>query len=72
MKLIKQPVVKFPKDFDQYDAKITDKTKLTSNGLEGNMIYDLLAVPRNQGNYTIPPVELVYYDVDRNQYRTVN
>ena len=71
MKLIKQPVVKFPKDFDQYDAKITDKTKLTSNGLEGNMIYDFLAVPRNQGNYTIPSVELVYYDVDRNQYRTV-
>ena len=71
LKLIKQPVVKFPKDFDQYDAKITDKTKLTSNGLEGNMIYDFLAVPRNQGNYTIPPVELVYYDVDRNQYRTV-
>ena len=59
LKLIKQPVVKFPKDFDQYDAKITDKTKLTSNGLEGNMIYDFLAVPRNQGNYTIPPVELV-------------
>ena len=71
LKLIKQPVVKFPKDFDQYAAKITDKTKLTSNGLEGNMIYDFLAVPRNQGNYTIPPVELVYYDVDRNQYRTV-
>ena len=45
LKLIKQPVVKFPKDFDQYDAKITDKTKLTSTGLEGNMIYDFLAVP---------------------------
>ena len=44
LKLIKQPEVAFPKDFDKYDAKITDKTKLTSNGLEGSMIYDILAV----------------------------
>lgn len=71
LKLIKQPVVKFPKDFDQYDAKVTDKTKLTANGLEGNMVYDILAVPRNQGDYTIPAVELTYYDVAQNAYRTL-
>ena len=39
LKLIKQPVVNFPKDFDKYDPKVTDKTKLTANGVEGNMIY---------------------------------
>ncbi len=71
LKLIKQPVVNFPKDWDKYDPKLTDKTKLTSNGLEGNMIYDILAVPRNQGHYTIPPVELTYYDTSLNQYKTI-
>ena len=71
LKLIKQPVVNFPKDWDKYDPKVTDKTKLTSNGLEGNMIYDILAVPRNQGDYTIPPVELTYYDTSLNQYKTI-
>jgi len=71
LKLIKQPTVDFPKDFDKYDAKVTDKTKLTANGVEGNMIFDFLAVPRNQGKYTIPPVELVYYDTSANAYRTV-
>ena len=71
LKLIKQPTVDFPKDFDKYDAKVTDKTKLTSNGVEGNMIYDFLAVPRNPGKFTIPPVELVYYDTSANAYRTV-
>lgn len=54
LKLLKQPVVGFPKDFDKYDAKVIDKTRLTANGVEGNMIYDFLAVPRNQGTYTIP------------------
>ena len=71
LKLIKQPVVNFPKDFDKYDPKVTDKTKLTANGVEGNMIYDFLAVPRNQGKYTIPPVEFTYYDVSANAYKTI-
>ena len=71
MKLIKQPVVNFPNDFDTYDAKVTDKTRLTVNGLEGNMVYDYLAVPRNQGTYVIPPVEFVYYDTATEKYKTV-
>lgn len=71
LKLIKKPEVKFPKDFDTYDAKVTDKTKLTSNGVEGNMVYDFLAVPRNQGKYEIPPIEFVYYDTEANAYKNV-
>lgn len=71
LKLIKEPYVAFPKDFDKYDAKITDKTKLTENGVEGNMIYDILAVPRNQGQYEIPPIEFTYYDTGQNAYRTI-
>lgn len=70
MKLIKQPVVNFPKDFDKYDPKITDKTKITGNGLEGNMIYDFIAVPRNKGKYTIPAIEFTYFDTQSHTYKT--
>lgn len=72
LKLIKQPVVNFPKDFDKYDPKVTDKTKLTANGIEGNMVYDYLFVPRNQGKYTIPAVSLTYYDTSANAYKTIS
>lgn len=71
LKLIKEPVVNIPKDFDRYDAKITDKTKLTVNGVEGSMIYDFLIVPRHQGKYEIPPIEYTYYDTSSNQYKTL-
>ena len=71
LKLIKQPVVEFPKDFDKYDAKITDKTRLTVNGVEGSMIYDILAVPRHQGKYEIPPIEFTYFNTSTRQYETV-
>lgn len=70
LKLIKQPQIKFPKDFDTYDAKVTDKTKLTGNGVEGHMIYDFVAVPRNPGEYIIPPVSFIYYDTGTNSYKT--
>ncbi len=71
LKLLKQPVLTLPKDFDKYDPKITDKTKLTQNGVEGSMVYEYLIVPRNQGSYTIPPVEFVYYDTNANDYKTL-
>lgn len=71
MKLIKAPVVNFPKDFDRYDAKIKDKTKLTVNGVEGSMIYEYLAVPRHQGEFDIPAIEYVYFDTAAKEYRTV-
>ncbi len=70
LKLIKEPTVNFPKDFDRYSAKQTDKTRLTANGLEGSIIYDFLAVPRHQGKYEIPPVEFVYYNTETDKYET--
>ena len=71
LKLIKHPVLNVPKGFDRYDAKVTDKTKLTANGVEGNVVYDFVVVPRKQGAYTIPSVTFTYYDVKSNSYRTL-
>ena len=71
MKLMRQPIVKFPNGFDVYDSKQTDKTHLTSNGVEGSMVYDFLAVPRKQGKYTVPPVSFVYFDTTTNSYKTL-
>ena len=71
LKLMKQPVINVPKDFDKYEPKVTDKTKLTSSGIEGSMIYDVLIVPRHQGKYEIPPVELTYFDTSENAYKTI-
>ncbi len=70
LKLIKEPVVSFPKDFDTYDAKLTDKTKLSVKGVEGSMVYDFLSVPRHQGDFEIPAVEFVYFDTDSKSYKT--
>ena len=71
LKLVKQPQIELPKDFDKYEPKITDKTKLTTAGIEGSMVYDILIVPRHQGHYEIPPVSLTYFDTTTKTYHTV-
>lgn len=72
LKLIKLPEINFPKNFDKYEPKITDKTKLTANGVEGNMVYDILLVPRSEGNYTVPAVEFTYFDIPSGAYKTIS
>lgn len=71
MKLLKTPTVKFPKDFDAYAPKTTDETSLTVDGISGKMVYDYTFVPRNVGTYEFPPVELVYFDSESRNYKTI-
>ncbi len=71
MKLIKEPSFEVPKVFEKYDAKVTDKTSLTSNGVTGSMIYDILLVPRTEGDYTIPAINFVYFDTQSSSYKTL-
>lgn len=71
MKLLKEPELTLPKDFDKYDPKVTDKTKLTTDGVTGSMSYDILIVPRNKGKYTIPAMEFVYFDTSTSSYKTL-
>ena len=71
MKLMKSPIVKFPKDFEVYDPKKDDKTVHTAQGAKGSVIYDYIVVPRHGGKYNIPPVEFCYFDTDKQSYQTL-
>lgn len=71
MKLMKAPKVEWPKDFESYDPKMTDKTRITTNGATGNVIYDYTAVPRHGGKYSVPPVEFCYFDTNTKSYKTL-
>ena len=71
MKLMKAPVVNWPKDFESYDPKIEEKTSIGASGSSGKVLFDYIAVPRHQGKYDLPPVEFCYFDPDARQYRTL-
>ena len=71
MKLIGTPEVKFPQDFEIYDPKVTDDYKLTNSGLTGTKTFEYLAIPRHAGNFTIPAIEFIYFDLKSNSYKTL-
>jgi hypothetical protein len=71
MKLISNPVVEFPSNFEVYDPTVTNALNVTSNGLTGIRTIEYMAIPRYEGNYTIPPVEFSYFDINTNSYKTL-
>lgn len=71
LKLIKNPEIKFPKDFETYDPKVTNDFKITDRGLSGKKTIEYLFIPRYQGQFTIPPIEFSYFDTQTRTYKTV-
>jgi len=71
LKLLSNPEVKFPEDFEIYDPKVESNTQLTTSGLTGNTTIEYLAIPRNPGTYKIPAVQFSYFDINSKSYKTL-
>ncbi|MDD3037639.1 BatD family protein [Bacteroides sp.] len=72
LKLISEPKIKFPEDFEVYDPKVDNQVRLTREGLTGNKIIEYLAIPRHAGTYKIPGVTFSYFDIRSKSYKTLN
>lgn len=71
LKLLSNPDVKFPKDFETFDPKVDNKTRLTKDGLTGSRVIEYLAIPRHAGKFKIPAITLSYFDVKSKSYKTL-
>lgn len=71
LKLIETPKINFPKDFEVYDPKVTNKFTLTKNGLSGSKLIEYLAIPRYAGAYKIPSASFSYFDSNSRSYKTL-
>jgi hypothetical protein len=68
--LINAPKINLPQDFEAYEPKMTDRTTASDNGLSGSIVFEYLFIPRFAGNFTIPAVELVFFNPATHQYET--
>lgn len=71
LKLISNPEIKFPDDFEIYDPKVENQVRLTREGLTGNKVIEYLAIPRHAGTYKIPGVSFSYFDIRSKSYKTI-
>jgi hypothetical protein len=71
LKLIRDPEVRFPDNFETYDPTVNNSFNVTTNGLNGIRTIEYMAIPRYEGQYTIPPVEFTYFDLNSRSYKTL-
>ena len=69
MKLIKNPVIKFPDGFEVYDPKVTNNFKTSPSGVSGTKTIEYLFIPRHSGNFEIPSAEISYFDTQDKAYK---
>lgn len=72
LKLIKTPEIKLPPDFEEYDPKIINNFRISSNGLIGSKKIEYLFIPRYQGTFTIEPLVFTYFDINTKSYKTLS
>jgi hypothetical protein len=70
IKLINAPKLQLPPDFEAYDPKTTSNFNASADGVNGSISFEYLFLPRNAGDYTIPPVDFVYFDPSTGRYVT--
>lgn len=71
LKLLANPEIKFPEDFELYDPKVDNQVRLTAEGLSGDKVIEYLAIPRHAGTFKIPAVSLSYFDIGSKTYKTL-
>lgn len=71
LKLITPPSVKWPDSFEPFDPQSEAKLRASIQGVTGTRTIEYYVVPRNEGRFTIPPIELIYFDPQRGTYQTV-
>lgn len=70
IKLINPPKISFPADFEVYDPKTNSNFNASEQGLNGDITFEYLFLPRFAGTYTIPAVSFVYFDTDSKRFVT--
>jgi hypothetical protein len=71
IKMVKNPVIVFPNDFDTMDSVVTNNTKVSTSGVSGTKTIEYNAIPRYAGDFTIPKAEFSYFDLKSGTYKTL-
>ncbi|MDR1380933.1 MAG: BatD family protein [Tannerella sp.] len=72
IKLLKNPEVRFPNDFEIYDPKVDNNIRVSAAGASGTKTIEYMAIPRYAGDFEIPAVNFSYFDTKAGAYKTLS
>lgn len=70
MKLIQEPEIVWPVEFEVFDPEIKDNIKVGANGESGTRTFKYLIIPRAPGEYELPVVSASYFDYKSDRFIT--
>ena len=70
IRLMRNPELELPTDFEVYDPRATDNVSATENGVSGTKTIEYLFQPRFEGEYEIPPIQFTYFNPSTGSYIT--
>lgn len=71
MRLLGNPQLELPTEFESYDPVIENNFRLTANGFKGEKVYEYLITPKASGTYTIPSAHLSFFNTSTGSYETL-
>ena len=72
LKMLKNPTLQFPQDFETYEPKATNNFNTTDAGLSGSKTIEYLVIPSHDGDFVIPAATISYFDVASDSYKTLS
>ncbi len=71
IKMIPEPELSFPGDFEQYAPKSTESISRQQTGVTGTKSFEFVLVPRFPGEQHIKPYVLTFFDLKDKTYKTL-
>lgn len=72
LRVLKNPEVQFPNDFEVYDPKVENNIRTTTSGVSGSKTIEYMAIPRYAGEFEIPAIQFSYFDTKTGTYKTLS
>jgi archaellum component FlaG (FlaF/FlaG flagellin family) len=70
IRLIRNPQLQLPSDFEIYDPRATDNVRATDSGMTGSKTVEYLFQPRFEGDYVIPSIPFTFFNPASGSYVT--
>jgi hypothetical protein len=71
IKYIKEPVIDFPSEFEQYQPQSDINTHISGANMTGTQVIDYTFVPQSVGKFTIGADKFVYFNPESKEYVTL-
>ncbi len=70
--MMSTPGLDLPSSFELYPSKTKDNYKVSGGSVRGSKNFDYPFIARAEGEFTLPPIEFTFFDIEKKEYVTLS